>query len=58
VAFPRSNHALDVARIGREGENGVLNIARSDAELHGEGEEMNQLLAGMADEVCAENALT
>src|SRR5258708_11233534 len=51
------DHVLDVGGKRRVGVDIVPYLARSDAKAHGEAEDVDQFLAGMADEMCAEDAV-
>src|SRR5665213_1810145 len=56
-AMPASQHVLDVGRKRRVGVDVVLDLAGGDAKAHRQSENVDQLLAGVSDEMRAENAI-
>src|SRR5215212_11975773 len=57
--YPResSQHVFDVGRKRRIGVDVVLDLSSGDAKPHGEPHYIDELLAGMPDEMCPENTV-
>src|SRR5262249_39381601 len=53
----RSQHALDVRRVGWKRVDGLANLAGGDAKFHRESKKVDQLLAGMTHNVRAQDAV-